>query len=389
MTKRGPDIPADFFGGEEALDRLVGSRRGAELVNARIEDVDPNPYNPRQFVDVSELVESMREHGFMGALDGRLVGDRVQLAYGARRLRAAQEAGITHIPVYIHSNWDETSLLIVSLVENVQREDLTPVEAAQMVSRMNKDLGWAQEEIARRTGKSRTWVRDMLALAEAPADVKELVQERPEAIRHARYLVGVADEQVRRELTRVTREEGLSQPQVYRATQALQQGATLDQALAEARQPVVPVPAARLPLGELPADEPLSVAGLWTASAGQEAVSSGQPPASAQPSEVLVAGRGEVPVPQTRPSVEAAPGIGIRPQVRTRPTVQALLWAIYGRLEHVSLAEVRDEASEEPAALWSIIRAIHRALDNIIAQLPPPVDEQPPVVGEEVPPADD
>jgi hypothetical protein len=67
--------------------------------------------------------------------------------------------------------------------------------------------------------------------------------------------------------------------------------------------------------------------------------------------------------------------LGARPQVRTRSTVQALLWAIYGRLERVSLAEVRDEAKDEPAALWSVIRAIHRALDNIIAQLPAPAED--------------
>ena len=70
MTKRSPEISPDFFGGEEALDRLVGSRRGAELINARIEDIDPNPYNPRQLVDVSELVDSLKEHGFMGRSTG-------------------------------------------------------------------------------------------------------------------------------------------------------------------------------------------------------------------------------------------------------------------------------------------------------------------------------
>lgn len=323
MTKRSPDIPSDFFGGEEALDRLVGSRRGAELINARIEDIDPNPYNPRQVVDVSELVESLKEHGFMGALDGRLVGDRVQLAYGARRLRAAQMAGISHIPVYVHPEWDENTLLTVSLVENVQREDLTPTEAAQMVARMNQDLHWSQEEIGRRTGKSRTWVRDMLALAQAPAEVKELVQERPEAIRHARYLVAVEDEEARRELTRATREEGLSQPQVYRAAQALQQGATVEEALVEARRPPVAIAQPAAPLPDLAVEAALQ---------------------------------------------EAAPGA--KPQVRTRSTVQALLWAIYGRLERVSLAEVREEARGEPAALWAVIRAIHRALDNIVAQLP-------------------
>ena len=339
MTKRSPDIPSDFFGGEEVLDQLVGSRRGAELINARIEDIDPNPYNPRQVVDVSELVESLKEHGFMGALDGRLVGDRVQLAYGARRLRAAQLAGISHIPVYVHPEWEETMMLTVSLVENVQREDLTPTEAALMVARMSQQLHWSQEEIGRRTGKSRSWVRDMLALAEAPAEVKELVQERPEAIRHARYLVAVEDEEARRELTRATREEGLSQPQVYRAAQALQQGATVEEALVEARRPAVSVTQPLAPVPDLVVPEPVA-------------------------------------------DTEVA---GARPQVRTRSTVQALLWAIYGRLERVSLAEVREEAQDEPAALWSVIRAIHRALDNVIAQLP---EEQPDDSGATVEPGD-
>ena len=343
MTKRSPDIPSDFFGGEEALDRLVGSRRGAELLNARIEDIDPNPYNPRQVVDVTELVDSLKEHGFMGALDGRLVGDRVQLAYGARRLRAAQQAGISHIPVYVHPEWDETMMLTVSLVENVQREDLTPTEAAQMVARMSQQLHWSQEEIGRRTGKSRSWVRDMLALAEAPAEVKELVQERPEAIRHARYLVAVEDEEARRELTRATREEGLSQPQVYRAAQALQQGATVAEALVEARRPVVVITQPVAPVQALP----------------------------------------DLVVPEPGTEAEAT---GARPQVRTRSTVQALLWAIYGRLERVSLAEVRDEAKDEPAALWAVIRAIHRALDNVIAQLPaePPAPAAAQDTGQEV-----
>jgi ParB family chromosome partitioning protein len=331
VTKRNPDIASDFFGGEEVLDRLVGSRRGAELINARIEDIDPNPYNPRQVVDVSELVESLKEHGFMGALDGRLVGDRVQLAYGARRLRAAQLAGISHIPVYIHPEWDENVVLTVSLVENVQREDLTPTEAAQMVARMSQQLHWSQEEIGRRTGKSRSWVRDMLALAEAPAEVKELVQERPEAIRHARYLVAVEDEEARRELTRATREEGLSQPQVYRAAQALQQGATVEEALVEARRPPTVITPVQAPVEQLP----------------------------------------DLVVPEPAAEAETA---GARPQVRTRSTVQALLWAIYGRLERVSLADVREEARDEPAALWAVIRAIHRALENVIAQLP---EEQP------------
>jgi len=343
VTKRSPDIPSDFFGGEEALDRLVGSRRGAELLNARIEDIDPNPYNPRQVVDVSELVDSLKEHGFMGALDGRLVGDRVQLAYGARRLRAAQQAGISHIPVYVHPEWDETMMLTVSLVENVQREDLTPTEAAQMIARMSQQLHWSQEEIGRRTGKSRSWVRDMLALAEAPAEVKELVQERPEAIRHARYLVAVEDEEARRELTRATREEGLSQPQVYRAAQALQQGATVAEALVEARRPVVSIAQPVAPVQALP----------------------------------------DLVVPEPGAEAEAT---GVRPQVRTRSTVQALLWAIYGRLERVSLAEVRDEAKDEPAALWAVIRAIHRALDNVIAQLPaePPAPAAAQNTGQEV-----
>jgi len=343
-SKRKPDIPDDFFGGDEALDRLVGSRREAELVNARVEDIDPNPYNPREIVDVSELVESLREHGFMGALDGRLVGGRVQLAYGARRLKAAKEAGVTHIPVYLHTDWDDNSLLTVSLVENVQREDLTPMEAAQMLQRMNQNLKWSQQEISRRTGKSRSWVRDMLALAEAPPDVKQLVQERPEAIRHARYISSVQDEHARQELARATREERLSQPQVYQATQALQQGVAVEQALEQVLQPSMPsTPTPPLPTVQerVPVVEPEVGPGLGL-DVSPEVVPEPAAPTSPSP----------------------------RPQVRTKPTVQALLWAIYGRLERVSLAEVREEARDEPASLWSVIRAIERALENITAQLP-------------------
>ena len=233
---REQELPAlsrtDLLGGEnQAIQRLIGAQAQTHLANVHVADMDPNPFNPRQAIEVSELVESMREHGFIGALDGRLQGRRVQLAYGARRLAAAKIAGIEQIPVYLHADWDDNILLTISLVENVQREDLSPLETALTVQQMNERLGWSQRDIARRTGKSHSWVRDMIALAAAGSDVQALVRERPDAARHARFIAQVEDEAARQALAQAARRDDLTADQVYRAVQAVKSGQTAPQAL--------------------------------------------------------------------------------------------------------------------------------------------------------------
>jgi ParB family chromosome partitioning protein len=323
-----PPIP-DLLSESEALAVLVGGRGEARLSHIPVEQLEPNPFNPRQHMDVAELVESMRVHGFMGALDGRRVGERVQLAYGARRLMAARQAGIRQVPVYLH-DWDDQMMLVLGLVENVQREDLAPLEAASTVKQMHEELGWSQEEIAQRTGKNRSWVRDMLALAEAPEDLRQLVKERPDASRHVRYLAQVEDKQARAALIEAVREREVTAQQLFKAVQAVEAGLPVEAALQAVRSPALaPSPVALLPT---------------------EQAAVGRSPEGEMGEKTLAEPRG--------------------PQVRAPADVVALLEYIAHRLARLALADLARAVEKDAAAVRRALAAVQEELDQLKAQVP-------------------
>jgi ParB family chromosome partitioning protein len=336
---------ADLLGGEnQAIQRLIGARAHTQLSYVRVEDIDTNPFNPRQNIEVTELVESMREHGFIGALDGRLQGRRVQLAYGARRLAAARAAGIEQIPVYLHPDWDDNTLLTISLVENVQREDLTPLETALAILQMNENLGWSQRDIAKRTGKSHSWVRDMLAVAKAGADVQDLVRERPDAIRHARFIAQVEDEATRQRLAQATQAEELTVDQVYRTVQAVRAGSDVDSALAEAQRTRV------------------------TAAPPPPAVVLEEP--AAAPAETPAAS-----LPSSEPAAVTSPALPHAAEHETRPagkrTVAQVLAAVQAQLARLDAATIQAEAQLDAESLLSLLQGIRQFLADIEAALTP------------------
>jgi ParB family chromosome partitioning protein len=261
MPKK-PTITGDILEESEALERLIGARERATLHDVLIEDIDANPFNPRQDFAVEDLVASMKEHGFIGALDGRLVGGRVQLGYGSRRLLAAREAGIERLPVYLHDDWDDQQMLVIALVENVQREDLTPLQEASSIGQMNQNLGWSVREIARRTGKPKSWVQDALALFRAPEDVKAMVRERPDSIRQARFIARLPEERDRQQLVEKVLARELTTAQVVEVVQAVEKGQDVERAVASLLAPSVVGPSAQLRTGavEPPLIAPSTVA---------------------------------------------------------------------------------------------------------------------------------
>ena len=328
MPKKVP-LPHNFLGGDEALRRLVGTREMARLLNARVGDIDPNPFNPRKNMEnITELADSMRANGFIGALDGVLRADgRVTIAYGARRLAAAKEVGISTIPVYVHDDWNDRNLLIICLVENVVREDLRPLESAETVMRMKAELSLTQEQITEQTGKNLTWVRDMLALAIAPPELAELVREDATRVRHVRLLAGVEDEAARARLARLVREEGLTVAQVQRGVSALKDGASLPDVIALMRQ------------REQPLIDITQVAGT-------------PPGTPALPDEKLTMGN-------ERPA----------PPARTRATVVTLLRRMDAELARWPLAAVRDAAHDDPEGMRAALAALRRRLEDFESQL--------------------
>ncbi len=238
MPKK-PTITGEILEESQALERLIGARERAALHDVLIEDIDPNPFNPRQDFVVEDLVASMREHGFIGALDGRLVEGRVQLGYGSRRLLAAREVGIERLPVYLHDDWDDQQMLVIALVENVQREDLTPLQEAASVGQMHQNLEWSVREIAKRTGKSKSWVQDALALFRAPEDVKAMVRDRPDSIRQARFIARLPEERDRQQLAEKVLARELTTAQVVEVVQAVEKGQDVERAFASLLAPPV------------------------------------------------------------------------------------------------------------------------------------------------------
>jgi len=181
----------------EASSRATSSR----LVP--IARIDPNPQQPRLSIDeatIDELAASMREHGVLQPILVRpQAGGRYQLIAGERRWRAAKKAGLETIPAMIEEIDDDTALEI-AIIENLQREDLSPLDEALMYERMTHDHGYSLRKLAQKLGKDKGYIENRLRLADAPPEIKQLVSLRKDTLSHAYELLKVEDGRKRRRL---------------------------------------------------------------------------------------------------------------------------------------------------------------------------------------------
>jgi ParB family transcriptional regulator, chromosome partitioning protein len=139
-----------------------------------IDQIDPNPHQPRQVMgDLSELIASISEQGILEPLLVRQRGDRFQIVAGERRYQAAVQVGVRELPVVIR-DVDDTEVIELALIENLQRKDLTPFEEAEALHGLAERCGYTHEDLARRLGKSRTSVTESLALNGMPEEVRNL-----------------------------------------------------------------------------------------------------------------------------------------------------------------------------------------------------------------------
>ena len=139
-----------------------------------IELIDPNPHQPRQVMgDLSELIASITEKGIIEPLVVRQRGDRYQIVAGERRYQAAVRAGLRDLPVVIR-DVDDTEVIELALIENLQRKDLTPFEEAEALHGLADRCGYTHEDLAKRLGKSRTSVTESLTLMAMPEEVRNL-----------------------------------------------------------------------------------------------------------------------------------------------------------------------------------------------------------------------
>ena len=186
--------------GLDLLDRILEGEGLAEVTEVPISQIDPNPFQPRQDFgteSLEELAASIRAQGFYGHLVARRVGERYQLAYGERRLRAAHKAGLSELPLSIR-DLSDGQMLEVAITENVQRKDLNPIEEAEAYNRLVQ-LGYSYRQISQKVGKSAGHISDLLKLLRKP-DVAEQVRQGKVGIVEGREIAKIEEASVRQEL---------------------------------------------------------------------------------------------------------------------------------------------------------------------------------------------
>jgi ParB family chromosome partitioning protein len=183
---------------------LIESRATrAQIREIAVDKILPNPAQPRLSYEedsLTELADSIREHGVLQPILVRPVGSQYELIAGERRWRASRQAQRETIPAIVVEFDDETALE-VSIIENLQREDVSPLEEAGMFRKMT-DLGYSVRQLAQKIGKDKGYVENRMRLADAPPEIRELVSVRKDTISHAYELMKIGDERTRRRLAK-------------------------------------------------------------------------------------------------------------------------------------------------------------------------------------------
>ena len=191
-----------------------------ELLEVEIDHIEPNALQPRTNFDeeqLENLAQSIRSNGVIQPLLIRRLGeDRYQLVAGERRWRAAQRAGLQRIPAVVRDIPDD-KILELALIENIQRQELNPIEEAYAYKRLIETLGLTQEMVAQRVGRDRTFITNYLRLLRLPEDIQRLVEQEKISMGHARALLGVDDPEIQRKVAQNIINQSLSVRDTERA----------------------------------------------------------------------------------------------------------------------------------------------------------------------------
>jgi ParB family chromosome partitioning protein len=188
---------------------ILKEERYAEI---DIELIKPNPLQPRKIFDqkaLGELADSIKESGLLQPIIVIPENDQYKIIVGERRWRAAQQAGLEKIPVLIR-NFEEEKQIEASLIENIQREDLNPLEIAQAFQKMIEVFHYSQAEVAEKVGKDRASVTNYIRLLKLPEEVKNLLADRSISMGHARALISVEDPDIQKRIAEQVVEKSLS-----------------------------------------------------------------------------------------------------------------------------------------------------------------------------------
>lgn len=193
-------------------DGLYGSEESSVPQKLKISEIEPNKKQPRKTFSeeaLNALAESILQHGIVQPLTVRPYGDGYQIVAGERRWRAAKIAGLKEVPVRIMELSDEQTAQI-ALIENLQREDLNPIEEALGYQQLIESYNMKQEDVAKQVGKARSSITNSLRLLTLPDDIKAQVRDGEISVGHCKVLIGVADEAKQRELAEKVIKDGIS-----------------------------------------------------------------------------------------------------------------------------------------------------------------------------------
>ncbi len=218
MTKRLGKGLSNIFGDDldSVIENIQNGNVEGQQVEIPVKEVKPNPYQPRKVFDkekIQELAASIKEHGVFSPILVRKGVQGYELVAGERRLRACKIIELDKIPAII-LDFSEEQMMEISILENIQREDLNAIEEAQSYQRLMERLDYTQEKLSQRVGKSREYVANILRLLKLPRSIQQLVSESQLSMGHVRPLITLDDEGMAYDIATKIIEEGLSVRQV-------------------------------------------------------------------------------------------------------------------------------------------------------------------------------
>ena len=178
-------------------DNIVIDSNQSKIIEISIDDIEPNPYQPRKEFDQEQLIElsqSIKEHGLSQPISVKKIGSKYQLIAGERRLRASKIANLKTISAIV-KDYDEKQMMEIALIENIQREDLNPIEEAIAYAKLIEQFNLTQEEVSARVSKSRSAIANTIRLLNLPKIIQEYVSRETLSMGHARALLGLNDQE--------------------------------------------------------------------------------------------------------------------------------------------------------------------------------------------------
>jgi ParB family chromosome partitioning protein len=187
---------------------LDPQKRVNVVLRVPVQNIRPNPHQPRKEFNeerLKQLADSIQDHGLIQPITVRYIGEkRFELISGERRLRASKLAGLKELPAYVREANDE-EIISFALIENIQREDLNPVEIALGYQRLIDEVGYTQADVAEKVGKNRSTVANMLRLLNLPAYVQAALRDESISMGHARALITIESEEDQKKIFNVRR----------------------------------------------------------------------------------------------------------------------------------------------------------------------------------------